>query len=72
MRARLGLSPSQDILPTVLSFPPDKRAKAMAIIEEMEEEGVRLMQVGGMGDGGGGNAANAGRRDGRWRRRGCG
>ena len=38
----------------------------------MEEEGVRLMQVGGMGDGGGGGAANAGRRDGRWRRRGCG
>ena len=34
----------------------------------MEEEGVRLMQVGGMGDGG---AANAGRRDGRWRRREC-
>ena len=25
------------------------------------------MQVGGMGDGGGGSAANAGRRDGRWR-----
>ena len=38
----------------------------------MEEEGVRLMQVGGMGDGGGGSAANAGRRDGRWRRRECG
>ena len=45
----------------------------------MEEEGVRLMQVGGMGDGvggmgdgGGGGAANAGRRDGRWRRRECG
>ena len=28
---------------------------------------VQLMQVGGMGDGGGGSAANAGRRDGRWR-----
>ena len=27
------------------------------------EEGVQLMQVGGMGDGG----ANAGRKDGRWR-----
>ena len=24
----------------------------------MEEEGVQLMQVGGMGDGGGGSAAN--------------
>jgi beta-phosphoglucomutase-like phosphatase (HAD superfamily) len=45
MRTRLGLSPSQDILPTVLSFPPERQAKAMAIIEEMEEEGVRLMQV---------------------------
>ena len=40
---------------------------------------VQLMQVGGMGDGGGGSAANAGmgaanagRRDGRWRRRECG
>ena len=29
----------------------------------MEEEGLQLMQVGGMGDGGGGSAANAGRRD---------
>lgn len=47
MRSRLGLSPNQDILPTVQGFPPDKRAWAMAIIEEMEEEGVRLMQVGG-------------------------
>ena len=45
MRKRLGLSPNQDILPTVQTFPPDKRAKAMAVIEEMEEEGVRLMQV---------------------------
>ena len=38
----------------------------------MEEEGVRLMQVGGMGYGEGGSVANAGRRDGRWRRRECG
>lgn len=45
MRARLGLLPNQDILPTVRTFPPEERAKAMAIIEEMEEEGVRLMQV---------------------------
>ena len=45
MRSRLGLSPNQDILPTVQGFPPDKKAWAMAIIEEMEEEGVRLMQV---------------------------
>ena len=48
MRARLGLSPNQDILPTVLGFPPDRRAQAMAIIEEMEEEGVQKMQVQSM------------------------
>lgn len=45
MRSRLGLSPNQDILPTVQSFPPERRAQAMAIIEEMEDEGVRIMQV---------------------------
>ena len=45
MRARLGLAPNQDILPTVQSFPPDKRASAMAIIEEMEEECANMMQV---------------------------
>ena len=45
MRARLGLAPNQDILPTVQSFPPDQRASAMAIIEEMEEECAKLMQV---------------------------
>lgn len=45
MRERLGLSKDQDILPTVQGFPPQERAKAMAIIEEFEEEGVRLMKV---------------------------
>lgn len=45
MRAHLGLCPNQDILPTVLSFPPDRRARAMAIIEELEEEGIQCMQL---------------------------
>ena len=45
MKRRLGLSPNQDILPTVQGFPPDRQAQAMAIIEEMEEEGIRRMQV---------------------------
>lgn len=45
MRARLGLAPNQDILPTVQTFPPDKRASAMTIIEEMEEECAAMMQV---------------------------
>ena len=47
MRLRLGLSPSQDILTTVQSYPPVQQAEAMAIIEEMEEEAIRIMQVCG-------------------------
>ncbi len=46
MKNRLGLAPHQDILPTVQKFSPDKRAKAMSIIEEFEDEGVRNMKVG--------------------------
>ena len=45
MKTRLGLSPNQDILPTVQSYPPEERAKAMSIIEEFEEEGVHRMKV---------------------------
>ncbi len=45
MRDRLHLLPGQDILPTVQSYPPDKKAQAMAIIEELEEEEVKKTQV---------------------------
>ena len=47
MKARLGLAPGQDILPTVQRFPPEERARAMAVIEEFEEQGVRNMKVRG-------------------------
>ena len=45
MKAALGLAPNQDILPTVQTYPPAERAKAMAIIEKFEDEGIRKMQV---------------------------
>jgi len=45
MKARLGLTPGQDILPTVQRFPSEERARAMAVIEELEEEGIRNMKV---------------------------
>lgn len=45
MRSRLGLRPEQDILPTIQALPPPERERAMAVIEELEEEGVRKMEV---------------------------
>lgn len=45
MRSRLKLTPSQDILPTVQKYPPEERAKAMAIIEECEAEALKKLQV---------------------------
>lgn len=45
IKTRLGLTPQQDILPTVQKFPPEERARAMTIIEELEDEGVRNMKV---------------------------
>ena len=45
MRSRLGLRPEQDILPTIQALPPPERERAMAVIKELEEEGVRKMEV---------------------------
>ena len=45
IRASLGLAPGTDILPTVQKYSPEERAKAMAIIEEYEEDGLRKLQV---------------------------
>lgn len=45
MRSRLGLRPEQDILPTIQALPATERERAMAVIEELEEEGVRKMEV---------------------------
>ena len=45
IRDSLGLAPGTDILPTVQKYPPEERAKAMAIIEEYEEDGLRKLQV---------------------------
>lgn len=39
MRSRLGLPAGADILPTVTSMPAEQRARAMNIIQQMEEEG---------------------------------
>lgn len=45
IRDSLGLVPGTDILPTVQKYSPEERAKAMAIIEEYEEDGLRKLQV---------------------------
>lgn len=45
MKRRIGLNPTDDILPTVQKLPPKEREEAMAIIEDFEEEGVRNMKV---------------------------
>ena len=45
IRESLGLTPGSDILPTVQKYSPEERAKAMAIIEEYEEDGLRKLQV---------------------------
>lgn len=45
MRTRLGLSRGVDILPTVLSMPAEERERAMKIIQEMEEEASRQLQL---------------------------
>ena len=45
MKEKLGLRPTDDILPTVQKLPPEERAKAFEIIEEFEREGVENMKV---------------------------
>jgi hypothetical protein len=45
IRDSLGLTPGTDILPTVQKYSPEERDKAMAIIEEYEEDGLRKLQV---------------------------
>ena len=45
MLESLGLAPGTDILPTVQKYSPEERAKAMAIIEEYEKDGLRKLQV---------------------------
>lgn len=41
----LNLPVGTDILPTVLKYPPEEKAAAMKIIEELEEEGIEKMQL---------------------------
>lgn len=45
MKERLGLKPTDDILPTVQGLPPEERVRAFEIIEEFEREGVEKMKV---------------------------
>lgn len=45
MLKSLNLAPGTDILPTVQKYSPQERAKAMAIIEEYEVDGLQRMQV---------------------------
>ena len=45
IRESLGLSPGTDILTTVQQYTPEEKAKAMSIIEEYEEDGLRKLQV---------------------------
>ena len=45
IKRSLGLAPTADILPTVQKYSPEERAKAMTIIEEFEEDGLRKLQV---------------------------
>ena len=45
IRNSLGLAPGSDILTTVQKYSPEERAKAMVIIEEYEEDGLRKLQV---------------------------
>ena len=45
MRARLNLAPGVDMLPTIMQYSPEKKAQAMSIIEEFEEEGIEKMSL---------------------------
>ena len=45
VRASLKLAPGVDTLTTVLQYPPEKKAQAMKIIEEFEEEGIEKMSL---------------------------
>lgn len=45
MRRRLNLAPGVDMLPTVLKYPAEEREKAMAVITELEEEGIKRLQL---------------------------
>ncbi|KAI9014093.1 HAD-like domain-containing protein [Hyaloraphidium curvatum] len=45
MRQRLGILPTQDIIATMRSFPPEKRAEAERIVAEMEADAIAHMEV---------------------------
>ena len=46
MRSRLGLPQGTDILPAVRRMPAEQQARAMKIIEELEEEGYNALHLG--------------------------
>lgn len=45
MKKKVGLKPTDDILPAVQRLPLEEREKAMVIIEQFEQEGVNNMKV---------------------------
>ncbi len=46
IKAKLGLKPTDDILPVVQKLPTEERVRALEIIEEFEKEGMENMKVG--------------------------
>ncbi len=45
MKEKLGLKPTDDILPVVQKLPTEERVRAFEIIEEFEKEGMEIMKV---------------------------
>ena len=45
LHTRLNLAPGVDILPTILQYSPEEKARALSIIEDFEDEGIRNMKL---------------------------
>ena len=45
LHTRLNLAPGVDILPTILQYSPEEKARALSIIEDFEDEGIRNMRL---------------------------
>ncbi len=46
IKAKLGLKPTDDLLPVVQKLPTEERVRALEVIEEFEKEGMENMKVG--------------------------
>ena len=45
LHTRLNLAPGVDILPTIMQYSPEEKARAMSIIEDFNDEGIKNMRL---------------------------